>query len=33
MRRYGFKELGLALLCAGFTAGLLTDMIVAYGGG
>jgi ZIP family zinc transporter len=33
MRRYGFKELGLALLCAGFAAGLLTDMIVAYGGG
>ena len=33
MRRYGFKELGLALLCAGFAAGLLTDMVVAYGGG
>ena len=33
MRRYGFKELGLMLLCAGFTAGLLTDMFVAYGGG
>jgi ZIP family zinc transporter len=33
MRRYGFKEFGLALLCAGFAAGLFTDMIVAYGGG
>jgi ZIP family zinc transporter len=33
MRRYGFKELGLWLLCAGFTAGLVTDMIVSYGGG
>ena len=33
MRRYGFKEFGLALLCAGFAAGLLTDMVVAYGGG
>jgi ZIP family zinc transporter len=33
MRRYGYKELGLWLLCAGFAAGLCTDMIVAYGGG
>ena len=33
MRRYGAKELGLTLLCAGFAAGLFTDMIVAYGGG
>ena len=33
MRRYGFKEFGLVLLCAGFAAGLVTDMFVAYGGG
>ncbi len=33
MRRYGHKELGLWLLAAGFTAGLLTDMFVAYAGG
>jgi zinc transporter, ZIP family len=33
MRRYGFKEFGLWLLCLGFTAGLVTDMIVSYGGG
>ena len=33
MRRYGHKELGLWLLCAGFAVGLLTDMVVAYGGG
>ena len=33
MRRYGHKELGLWLLCAGFAAGLATDMFVTYGGG
>jgi ZIP family zinc transporter len=33
MRRYGHRELGLALLCAGFTAGVLTDLVVVYGGG
>src|SRR6185436_13630107 len=33
MRRYGFRELGLLLLAAGFAAGVLTDLIVAYGGG
>jgi len=33
MRRYGHKELGLWLLSAGFAAGLLTDMFVAYAGG
>jgi zinc transporter, ZIP family len=33
MRRYGHKELGLWLLCAGFTAGLVTDVFVTYGGG
>jgi zinc transporter ZupT len=33
MRRYGHRELGLLLLSAGFAAGILTDLVVAYGGG
>ncbi len=33
MRRYGHRELGLALLACGFAAGVLTDLVVAYGGG
>ena len=33
MRRYGHRELGLLLLTAGFAAGILTDLIVVYGGG
>jgi zinc transporter, ZIP family len=33
MRRYGHRELGLCLLAAGFAAGVLTDLVVAYGGG
>jgi ZIP family zinc transporter len=33
MRRYGHRELGLILLAAGFAAGILTDLVVAYGGG
>src|SRR5436190_23675547 len=33
MRRYGHRELGLTLLATGFAAGVLTDLIVAYGGG
>jgi zinc transporter, ZIP family len=33
MRRYGHRELGLALLTAGFAAGILTDLVVVYGGG
>jgi ZIP family zinc transporter len=33
MRRYGHRELGLLMLAAGFTAGVLTDLVVAYGGG
>jgi ZIP family zinc transporter len=33
MRRFGHRELGLAWLAAGFAAGVLTDLIVAYGGG
>ncbi len=33
MRRYGHRELGLVLLAAGFAAGVLTDLVVVYGGG
>jgi ZIP family zinc transporter len=33
MRRQGHRELGLVLLAAGFAAGILTDLVVAYGGG
>jgi ZIP family zinc transporter len=33
MRRYGFRELGLLMLGAGFLLGVLTDLIVTYGGG
>jgi zinc transporter, ZIP family len=33
MRRYGHRELGLLLLSIGFAAGILTDLVVAYGGG
>ncbi len=33
MRRYGHRELGLALLSAGFAAGVMTDLVVVYGGG
>jgi ZIP family zinc transporter len=33
MRRYGNRTLGLYLLAAGFLAGVLTDLIVSYGGG
>jgi ZIP family zinc transporter len=32
MRRYGYRELGLVLLTAGFAAGILTDLVVVYGG-
>jgi zinc transporter, ZIP family len=32
MRRYGHRELGLLMLSAGFLVGVLTDLIVAYGG-
>ena len=32
-RRYGHKELGLLLLAAGFSAGVLTDFVIAYAGG
>jgi ZIP family zinc transporter len=33
MRRYGHRELGLWLLSVGFVAGLVTDLMVVYGGG
>jgi len=33
MRRYGHRELGLWLLSVGFVAGLMTDLVVVYGGG
>jgi ZIP family zinc transporter len=33
MRRFGYRELELAMLTAGFVVGVLTDLIVAYGGG
>jgi hypothetical protein len=33
MRRVGYRELGLFLLAAGFMAGIITDLVVAYGGG
>jgi zinc transporter, ZIP family len=33
MRRYGHRELGLWLLSIGFFVGVLTDLVVAYGGG
>jgi ZIP family zinc transporter len=32
-RRYGHRELGLLMLAGGFAAGILTDLVVAYGGG
>jgi ZIP family zinc transporter len=33
MRRYGHRELGLLMVTAGFLVGVLTDLIVTYGGG
>jgi ZIP family zinc transporter len=33
MRRYGYRELGLWLLSAGFLVGIATDLVVVYGGG
>lgn len=32
-RRLGHRELGLFLLTAGFSAGILTDFVIAYAGG
>jgi ZIP family zinc transporter len=33
MRRYGHRELGLLMLSAGFLLGVVTDLIITYGGG
>jgi ZIP family zinc transporter len=33
MRRYGYRELGLLMVTAGFVVGVLTDLIVTLGGG
>lgn len=33
MRRYGHRELGLYMLATGFMVGVLTDLVVKYGGG
>jgi ZIP family zinc transporter len=33
MRRYGHREVGLILLACGFSAGVITDFVVVYGGG
>jgi ZIP family zinc transporter len=33
MRRYGHREIGLILLVCGFSAGIITDFVVVYGGG
>jgi ZIP family zinc transporter len=33
MRRYGHRELGLLMLSAGFVLGVVTDLLVSWGGG
>src|SRR6202023_1685430 len=33
MRRHGHRELGLLMLSAGFMVGVITDLIITYGGG
>jgi ZIP family zinc transporter len=33
MRRYGYRELGLLMLSAGFLLGVVTDLVITYGGG
>jgi ZIP family zinc transporter len=33
MRRFGHRELGMGLLACGFAAGVITDLVVVYGGG
>jgi ZIP family zinc transporter len=33
MRRFGYRELGLLMVGAGFVVGVVTDLIVTYGGG
>jgi ZIP family zinc transporter len=32
MRRYGHRELGLLMVSAGFLVGVITDLVVTYGG-
>ena len=32
MRRYGYREMGLSLIALGFMVGVVTDLIVTYGG-
>jgi len=32
MRRHGYRELGLLMLTAGFMVGVITDLVVTYGG-
>ncbi|HZO79840.1 MAG TPA: ZIP family metal transporter [Solirubrobacteraceae bacterium] len=32
VRRYGYRELGLLMVSAGFLVGVLTDLVVTYGG-
>jgi zinc transporter, ZIP family len=32
MRRYGHRELGLLMVSAGFLIGVITDLVVSYGG-
>ncbi|HZU60085.1 MAG TPA: hypothetical protein VE983_03925 [Solirubrobacteraceae bacterium] len=33
MRRHGYRELGLLMLSAGFLVGVITDLVITYGGG
>jgi len=33
MRRHGHRELGLMMLTAGFLVGVVTDLLITYGGG
>jgi ZIP family zinc transporter len=33
MRRFGHREIGLLMVTAGFMVGVMTDLIVTYGGG
>jgi ZIP family zinc transporter len=33
MRRMGHRELGLLMLTAGFMVGVITDLVITYGGG
>jgi ZIP family zinc transporter len=33
MRKFGHRELGLAMLSAGVFLGVMTEMVIAYGGG